>query len=57
MKAIGKILASLRRLFASLIWFAFVPKDWDPDLEDFEVRMKDGYFVQVSSKEKENLIT
>lgn len=34
----GKVLAFLRRLFASLIWFAFAPKDWDPELQNFKVK-------------------
>ena len=47
MKLLSKILSFLLRLFASLIWFATAPKDWDPELKDFEVKMKDGYLEQV----------
>ncbi len=50
-KLFGKIIAFLRRLFASLIWFAAAPKDWDPDLKDFEVKMEDGYIEQVGRGE------
>ena len=51
MKLIGKILAFVCHLSASLVWFAAVPKDWDPDLKDFEVRVKDGYLEQVGGGE------
>ena len=47
MKLLGKTLAFLRRLFGAFIWFAAAPKDWDPELKDFEVKMKDGYLEQV----------
>ncbi len=51
MKLLGKFLAFLRRLFGAFIWFAAAPKDWDPDLKDFEVKMKDGYLEQVGRGE------
>jgi hypothetical protein len=51
MKLLGKFLAFLRRLFGAFIWFATAPKDWDPDLKDFEVKMKDGYLEQVEKRE------
>ena len=51
MTLFGKILAFLRRLFGAFIWFAAAPKGWDPEVKDFEVKMKDGYLEQVEKRE------
>lgn len=36
-----------------MVWFAAAPRDWDPEVEDFEVKMEEGYLGQVGRDEGE----